>query len=69
LTQSNFRMGDQPRSLPMYTQVRTKVYRKDKCWSVRLVYDSRKLPGVTIARPGQTLAVSRAHIGQLRRIW
>jgi hypothetical protein len=46
---------------------------------VGLVYDPRRLSGVTIARPRvamvlqmvskPTLAVSRARTGQLRRIW
>jgi hypothetical protein len=45
---------------------------------VRLVYDPRRLSGVTIVSPGvpgvlqmvseSTLTVSRAHTGQLRRI-
>jgi hypothetical protein len=71
-------MGDQPRSFSGCAQVRTKVCRKDYGWSVRLVYDPRGLPEVTIARPGvagvlqmvsePTLAVSRARTGQLRRI-
>jgi hypothetical protein len=71
-------MGDRPRSFPGCAQVRTKVHRKDYSWSVRLVYDPRGLAGVTTARPGvagvlqmvsePTLAVSRARMGQLRRI-
>jgi hypothetical protein len=31
--------------------VRTKVYRKNYGWSVRLVYDPRGLPGVMTVRP------------------
>jgi hypothetical protein len=71
-------MGDRPESFPGCAQVRTKVCRKDYGWSVGLVYDPRGLPGVMTARPGvagvlqmvsePTLAVSRAHTGQLRRI-
>jgi hypothetical protein len=55
------------------------VHRKDYGWSMGLVYDSKGLSGVTTARPGvagvlqmvsePTLAVSRAHMGQLRGIW
>jgi hypothetical protein len=71
-------MGDRPRSFPMCAQVRTKVCRKDYGWSEGLVYDPRRLSGVTTARPGvvgvlqmvsePTLVVSRARTGQLRRI-
>jgi hypothetical protein len=32
--------------------VRTKVHRKDYSWSVRLVYDHRKLSSIMTARPG-----------------
>jgi hypothetical protein len=55
------------------------VHRKDYGWSMGLVYDPKELPGVTTARRGvtgvlqmvsePTLAVSRAHMGQLRGIW
>jgi hypothetical protein len=45
-------MGHRPGSLLGCTQVRTKVHRKDYAWSVGLVYDPRRLLGVTIVRPG-----------------
>jgi hypothetical protein len=51
LAQSNFRIGDRSESLPGCAQVRTKVCRKEYGWSVGLVYDPRRLPGVTTARP------------------
>jgi hypothetical protein len=38
-------MGDRPGSLPGYTQVRTKMCRKDYGWYVGLVYDLRGLSG------------------------
>jgi hypothetical protein len=44
-------MGDRPGSFSRCAQVRTKVHRKDYSWSVGLVYDPMKLPGVTTARP------------------
>jgi hypothetical protein len=71
-------MGDRLGSFPGCAQVRTKVYRKDYGWSVRLVYDPKGLSGVMTTRPGVTgvlqmvlepiLTVSRVHTGQLRRI-
>jgi hypothetical protein len=71
-------MGDRPGSFHGCAQVRTKVHRKDYDWSMGLVYDLRELPKVTIARlrvagvlqmvSEPTLAVSRAHMSQLRRI-
>jgi hypothetical protein len=55
-----------------------KSVKKDYGWSVGLVYDHRRLSGVTTVRPEvaivlqmvsePTLVVSRAHTGQLRRI-
>jgi hypothetical protein len=38
-------------SLPGCAQVRTKIRRKDYCWSVRLVYDPRGPAGVMTVRP------------------
>ena len=32
--------------------MRTKCAKKDPCWSVGTIYDSRELPGVSIAGPG-----------------
>jgi hypothetical protein len=34
--------------------VRTKEHKKDRYYSVRLMYDSRRLSGVIAARPGVT---------------
>jgi 1,4-dihydroxy-2-naphthoyl-CoA synthase len=72
-------MGDRLGNFPGCAQVRTKIHRKDYGWSVRLLYDPRELSEVMAARLGVaevlqmvsdlTLAVSRAHTGQLRRIW
>jgi hypothetical protein len=45
-------MCDRPGSLSRCTQVRTKVHRKDLCWSIRLVYDPNELQDVTTTRPG-----------------
>jgi hypothetical protein len=45
-------MSDQPGSFPGCAQERTKVYKKDYGWSVGLVYDPMRLPGVTTVRPG-----------------
>jgi hypothetical protein len=45
-------MGDRSGSFPGCTQVRIKVCRKDYGWSVGLVYDPKRLPGVKTARPG-----------------
>jgi hypothetical protein len=71
-------MGDRPKSFPGCAQVRTKVHRKDYSWSVRLVYDSRGLPGVMTVMPGvagvlqmvsePTLVVLRVCTGQLKRM-
>jgi hypothetical protein len=71
-------MGDRPGNLLVCAQVRTKVHRKDKCWSARLVYDLSELLHVTTARLGVvgvlqmvselTLTVSWTRKGQLRRI-
>jgi hypothetical protein len=44
-------MSDRSGSFPKCAQVRTKVCRKDYGWSVGLVYDPKRLPGVTTARP------------------
>jgi hypothetical protein len=54
------------------------VRRKDWCWSIRLVYDPKELPGVIIIRPGvagvlqlvldPTLTISWACMCQLRRL-
>jgi hypothetical protein len=69
-------MGNRPGSFLGYSQVRTKVHRKDYGWSVGLVYDTRGLPGVMTDRPmvvgvlqmvsELTLAVSRTRTGQRR---
>jgi hypothetical protein len=69
-------MGDRPGSFLGYSQVRTKVYRKDYGWSVGLVYDTRELPGVTTSRPvvtgvlqmvsELTLVISWTRMGQGR---
>jgi hypothetical protein len=71
-------MGDRPENLSGCTRVRTKLCRKEYDWSMGLVYDPRGLSGVTTVRPGvtgvlqmvsePTLAVSRARMGQLKRI-
>jgi hypothetical protein len=71
-------MGDRSESFLECAQVRTKVHRKYYGWSVRLVYNLRKLLGVTIARPEvaevlqmlsePTFAVLWVCMGQLRRI-
>jgi hypothetical protein len=71
-------MGGRLGSLSRCTQVRTKVYRKDECWSMRLIYDPRDVIGVMTVRPRvaevlqiiseSTLVVLRACTGQLRRI-
>jgi hypothetical protein len=45
-------MDDQSENLSGYTQVRTKVNRKDWYWFVRLVFDHRELLRVTTARFG-----------------
>jgi hypothetical protein len=51
LGSKQFRMGDRSRRLLKCAQVRKKLYRKDSCWSVWLVYDSKELPGVMTVRP------------------
>jgi hypothetical protein len=45
-------MIDRTGSLPECIQVRIKVRKKDKCWCVGLVYDLRRLRGVTTVRLG-----------------
>jgi hypothetical protein len=45
-------MSNRPINFSGCAQVRTKLHRKDYDWSVGLVYDPRKLPEVTTARPG-----------------
>jgi hypothetical protein len=79
LVQSNFRMGNRSESFSECAQVRTKMHRKDWAWSVRLVYDLSELSGVITIGPivvgvlqmisEPTLVISRAHMGQLKRIW
>jgi hypothetical protein len=71
-------MGDRSESHSESTQVRIKVFKKDECWSVGLVYDLRELSGVTTARPRvagvlqmvleSNLTISLVHTGQLRRM-
>jgi hypothetical protein len=78
LARGNFRMGNRQGSLPGCAQVRIKLYKKDLCWFVRLVYDPRELLRVTTIRfrvarvlqiiPELTLMVSQACTGQLKMI-
>jgi hypothetical protein len=44
-------MGGRPGSLPRCTKVRIKMRKKDKCWSMGLVYNPRELLRVTTTRP------------------
>jgi hypothetical protein len=54
LTQSNFSIDDRLKILFGCAQVRIKVCRKENDWSVGLVYDPRRLSGVTTVRLGVT---------------